>query len=117
MRQPHRTAKSSTDATAPIVTVDRITDAHRNLNPPITFPEGWIVAIYRGETLDVIPTLITRDPDLIGWLHTGAQLAAKQHGYAHHLGCPWCHVNNCTERAQHETFHRSAESTWRECAA
>ncbi len=111
------TARGGTSATTPIVTVDRITDAHRALLPAMNLPDGFVAAVYRDGALDIIPTLVATDPQLISWLHTGAQQAADRYGYAHHLGCPYCGVNNCDTRAQHEWLARSSETTWRQVAA
>jgi len=115
MLDRERSASTTSTTTTPIVTVDRITDAHRALLPALP-TSGYVVALYRGDILDLIPTLVAQNPQLISWLHTGAQQAAARHGYAHLSGCPWCHVNNCDERARHERWHRESESTWRGAA-
>jgi hypothetical protein len=102
----------STTTTTPVVTVDRVTDAHLAQLP--TLPRsGYVVAVYRDGTLDLIPQFAAEDAALISWLHTGAQKAAAHHGWAHHYGCPWCGVNNCAERTGHERLVRMSETSWR----
>lgn len=116
LRQATAPGGSTATTAIPIVTVDRVTDAHRALLSALP-AGGFVVALYRGEALDIIPTLVAEDPQFISWLHTGAQQAAERYGYAHQFGCPWCHVNNCADRFNHEWLARSAESSWRELAS
>lgn len=106
------TATPPPAATVQYVTVDRITDTHRALLPVL--PErGFVVALYRSGDLDLIPTLVAEDPLLVSWLHTAAAKAAKLHGCAHDLGCPYCGTGNCDNRFDHERLARTSERSWR----
>jgi hypothetical protein len=117
MLTEQRSAPTASTTTTPIVTtVDRVTDAHLTLSPSLP-RGGYVVAVYTGDTLAVLPQFATADVIYLSWLHTAAQRHAQQHGYRHDVGCRWCLLGNCADRDRHAMLDRGSETTWRRAAA
>ena len=114
----NRERSSPSTTTTPIVTVDRITDAHRALFPVLPDDAEYAVSVYRDNVLcDVSAAGIAFSADGLPHLRERAREVATAARGTYWAGCAWCHINNCDERARHELWYRGSESTWRELAA
>lgn len=116
LKQQGSATDRSPATTTPVVTVDRVTDAHRAVVPNL--PDGFVVAVYRDGAVTIPDgSLVVHDPMLVAWLHTHARLMAGRGGLVHDEGCGYCGVRNCVNAAEHEWLSRSTESAWRGHAA
>lgn len=110
--------RSSPSTIVPIVTVDRILDAHRSLFPVLPAAAEYAVSVYRDNVLcDVSAAGIAFSADGLPTLRERAREVAAAVRGTHWAGCPWCGVGNCNERDRHDRWYRACETTWRELAA